>query len=182
MVVPNPESRVPYPRRVFCNRNLRLDRIRHVGFDMDYTLAVYEEAMEHLQAEMVLERLVERYGYPPDVVLTTKYQPGFAIRGLAVDMAHGNVFKMDSHRFVGRVWHGAGSLDRDRRKSIYTNRKLTPGDPSIVMVDTLFSLPEISLYCQLVARWRSLVSFGAASTTCRTAAGMKTESGSNRTW
>jgi len=144
-----PESRVPYPRRIFCNRNLRLDRIRHVGFDMDYTLAIYEESMEHLQAEMVLERLVERYGYP-QTVLQAKYQPGFAIRGLAVDMAHGNVFKMDSHRFVGRVWHGAGPLDRELRKQLYTNRKLTPADPSIVMVDTLFSLPEISLYCQLV--------------------------------
>ncbi|MCC6624346.1 MAG: HAD-IG family 5'-nucleotidase [Deltaproteobacteria bacterium] len=152
MAVPKLESRVPYPRRVFCNRNLRLDRIRHVGFDMDYTLAVYEEAMEHLQAEMVLDRLVERYAYPRDV-LATKYQPGFAIRGLAVDMAHGNVFKMDSHRFVGRVWHGPGALDRELRKATYTNRKLTPGDPSIVMVDTLFSLPEISLYCQLVGRF-----------------------------
>lgn len=149
MVVVAPESRIPYPRRVFCNRNLRLDRIRHVGFDMDYTLAIYEESMEHLQAEMVLERLAERYDYPR-AVLEAKYQPGFAIRGLAVDMAHGNVFKMDSHRFVGRVWHGAGPLDRELRKQIYTNRKLSPADASIMMVDTLFSLPEISLYCQLV--------------------------------
>lgn len=149
MALVAPESRVPYPRRIFCNRNLRLDRIRHVGFDMDYTLAIYEETMEHLQAEMVLERLAERYGYPQGV-LGVKYQPGFAIRGLAVDTAHGNVFKMDSHRFVGRVWHGAGPLDRESRKRIYTNRKLSPADPSIVMVDTIFSLPEISLYCQLV--------------------------------
>ena len=116
---------------------------------MDYTLAIYEETMEHLQAEMALERLAERYGYP-QTVLQAKYQPNFAIRGLAVDMAHGNVFKMDSHRFVGRVWHGAGPLERELRKQTYTNRKLTPADPSIVMVDTLFSLPEISLYCQLV--------------------------------
>ena len=145
-----PESRVPYPRRIFCNRNLRLDRIRHVGFDMDYTLAIYEETMEHLQSEMVLARLAERYGYP-NQVLSVKYQPGFAIRGLAVDTAHGNVFKMDAHRFVGRVWHGSGPLDKETRRHIYTNRKLTPADPSLVMVDTLFSLPEISLYCQLVA-------------------------------
>ncbi len=144
------ESRVPYPRRIFCNRNLRLDRIRHVGFDMDYTLAIYEEAMEHLQAEMALERLVQNFGYPA-AILAARYQPGFAIRGLAVDMAHGNVFKMDTHRFVGRVWHGPGPLEREDRKRLYTNRKLSPADPSIVMVDTLFSLPEISIYCQLVA-------------------------------
>jgi len=150
MVEVSSESRVAYPRRIFCNRNLRLDRIRHIGFDMDYTLAIYEEAMEHLQADMVLERMVTNFGYP-EVVLAARYQPDFAIRGLAVDMAHGNVFKMDSHRFVGRVWHGAGPLDKEVRKRIYTNRKLSPADPSIMMVDTLFSLPEISLYCQLVA-------------------------------
>jgi len=149
------DARVPYPQRIFCNRNLRLDRIRFIGFDMDYTLALYTEAMEHLQAEMVLERLVSQAGYGPEV-LEARYEPGFAIRGLAVDKAHGNIFKMDAHRFVGRVWHGQGTLDEERRKEIYTNRMLSPADPSIVMVDTLFALPEISLYSQLVARFDAL--------------------------
>lgn len=149
------ESRIPYPSRIFCNRNLRLDKIRFVGFDMDYTLALYTEAMEHLQAEMVLERLVESFGYGPEIV-AAKYQPGFAIRGLAVDKAHGNVFKMDAHRFVGRVWHGADLLEKELRREIYTNRMISPADPSIIMVDTLFALPEISLYCQLVAYYETL--------------------------
>lgn len=149
------EARIPYPSRVFCNRNLRLDRVRFIGFDMDYTLALYTEAMEHLQAEMVLERLVVAFGYGPEV-LTAKYAPGFAIRGLAVDKDHGNVFKMDAHRFVGRVWHGPAALDKERRREIYTNRMLSPADPSVMMVDTLFSLPEISLYCQLVAHFDAL--------------------------
>jgi HAD superfamily 5'-nucleotidase-like hydrolase len=153
-VIPG-ESRIPYQSRIFCNRNLRLDRIRFVGFDMDYTLAIYTEAMEHLQSEMVLERLVEAFGYGHEVT-QAKYQPGFAIRGLAVDKAHGNVFKMDAHRFVGRVWHGEAPLDKESRKEIYTNRMISPADPSIVMVDTLFALPEISLYCQLVAHYESL--------------------------
>ena len=154
MLIPG-EARVPYPQRIFCNRNLRLDRIRFVGFDMDYTLALYTEAMEHLQAEMVLERLVTRHGYGADIG-HARYEPGFAIRGLSVDKAHGNIFKMDAHRFVGRVWHGAAALDKDRRKEIYTNRMLSPADPSIVMVDTLFALPEISLYAQLVAHFDAL--------------------------
>ncbi|PIE19274.1 MAG: HAD family hydrolase [Proteobacteria bacterium] len=148
---PKTKARVAYPRRIFCNRNLRLDKIRFVGFDMDYTLALYEEAMEFLQAEMVLERLVDRYGYGREV-LGAAYEPGFAVRGLAVDKAHGNVFKMDAHRFVGRVWHGPGPLDRGKRRDTYTNRIISPADPSIVMVDTLFALPEINLYCQLVER------------------------------
>ncbi len=149
------EARVPYERRIFCNRNLRLDRVRFIGFDMDYTLALYHEAMEHLQAESVLARLVETFGYPK-AVLEAKYEPGFAIRGLAVDMEHGNIFKMDRHRFVGRVWHGTKPLDRDLRRDTYTNRKISPADPSILMVDSLFSLPEISLYGQLVDYFDSL--------------------------
>lgn len=144
------EAKVPYKRRIFCNRNLRLDSVAYVGFDMDYTLALYREEMEHLQADMVLHRMVERFGYPNEL-LSLKYDPGFAIRGLTVDTAHGNVFKMDAHRFVGKVWHGPGPLDRQQRREIYSNRRVGPADPDLVMVDTLFSLPEISLYCQLVA-------------------------------
>lgn len=143
------DERVPYSRRIFCNRNLRLDRIRYIGFDMDYTLARYTEAMEHLQAELVLARLVERYSYG-EAVLDLRYDPSFAIRGLTVDTERGHVLKMDSHRFVGRVWHGLSPLDGEERRLTYTNRKVSPSDDRYVMVDTLFSLPEISLYSQLV--------------------------------
>tara|TARA_B100000674_G_scaffold466901_1_gene451393 strand:+ start:143 stop:1528 length:1386 start_codon:yes stop_codon:yes gene_type:complete len=146
----NVEELVPYPRRIFCNRNLRLDSIEYIGFDMDYTLALYTEEMEFLQADMAKARLVESFGYD-EAVLSLQYDPTFAIRGLAVDLAHGNVFKMDRHRFVGRTWHGDGPLDADERRDTYTNRKISPDDPNISLVDTLFSLPEISLYCQLVA-------------------------------
>jgi 5'-nucleotidase len=149
------EQRVPYPRRIYCNRNLRLDRIRFIGFDMDYTLARYTEQMEHLQAELVLERMVSQYGYDPSA-LAAKYDPRFAIRGLTVDKLSGNVFKMDAHRFVGRVWHGKQPLDSESRKALYTNRKVSPRDDRFVMVDTLFSLPEISLYCQLVDSYDAL--------------------------
>ena len=33
----------PKTRRVYCNRDLRLDLIEAVGFDMDYTLAIYKQ-------------------------------------------------------------------------------------------------------------------------------------------
>ena len=143
------DERVPYSRRIFCNRNLRFDRLRFIGFDMDYTLARYTEAMEYLQSEMALARLVQRYGYDRGI-LALRYDPAFAIRGLTVDTARGNILKMDSHRFVGRVWHGTRQLEGDQRRGVYTNRKVSPSDERYVMVDTLFSLPEISLYSQLV--------------------------------
>jgi 5'-nucleotidase len=145
-----PDALVPYAERVFCNRNLRLDRISAIGFDMDYTLAIYEQAMETVQAEMALARMVERYRYP-EAILAVRYRPDFGIRGLAVDIRNGNLFKMDSHRHVGRTWHGNRPLTRDERHALYRNRRMSPADPDVVMVDTLFSLPELCLYSQLVA-------------------------------
>jgi hypothetical protein len=38
---PHAHREVPHARQVFVNRNLRMDKIEAVGFDMDYTLAIY---------------------------------------------------------------------------------------------------------------------------------------------
>ena len=36
-------------RRIFCNRSLRMESISLIGFDMDYTLALYtQERLEQL--------------------------------------------------------------------------------------------------------------------------------------
>ena len=37
------EIDVPRKNRVFCNRNLRMDTIEMIGFDIDYTLALYHQ-------------------------------------------------------------------------------------------------------------------------------------------
>src|SRR5215813_12751745 len=37
------EIDVPRKNRVFCNRNLRMDSIEMIGFDMDYTLGLYHQ-------------------------------------------------------------------------------------------------------------------------------------------
>ena len=37
------EIDVARKNRVFCNRNLRMDSIETIGFDMDYTLALYHQ-------------------------------------------------------------------------------------------------------------------------------------------
>ena len=49
---------VPRSRRVYVNRNLRLDKIEMVGFDMDYTLALYNQArIEELSMRATLINL-----------------------------------------------------------------------------------------------------------------------------
>jgi len=67
--------------RVFCNRNLRMDGIEMIGFDMDYTLALYhQDKLEELSIELTLKKLVEKHAYP-DEIRGLRYDPGWAIRG-----------------------------------------------------------------------------------------------------
>src|SRR5437016_833483 len=86
-----PELDVKKSRRVFVNRNLRLDEIEVVGFDMDYTLAIYNQAaIEQLSIQGTLRKMVDQRGYPPEIT-TLPYDPAWAIRGLVVDRRYGNI-------------------------------------------------------------------------------------------
>src|SRR5262245_30110896 len=51
--------------RVYVNRNLKLAQIEMVGFDMDYTLALYNQPkIEELSVRTTLSKLVANKGYP----------------------------------------------------------------------------------------------------------------------
>ena len=50
---------LPRSQRIYCNRNLRLDQVTHVGFDMDYTLAIYNQPeMDRLSIEVTARKLI----------------------------------------------------------------------------------------------------------------------------
>ncbi len=54
---------------IFCNRELKLDRIVAIGFDMDYTLAQYQQpAFDQLAFDGAKEKLVNKLGYPKEVL------------------------------------------------------------------------------------------------------------------
>src|SRR2546422_11181023 len=55
-------------RQIYTNRALQMDQIGLVGFDMDYTLAVYSmRQIEGLAFHLTLDRLVAGRGYPHDL-------------------------------------------------------------------------------------------------------------------
>ena len=55
---------IPRAERVFVNRDLKLSGVDWVGFDMDYTLAIYrQEEMDALSVELMVDRMIKR-GYP----------------------------------------------------------------------------------------------------------------------
>jgi hypothetical protein len=54
---------------VFCNRELKLSAIRAVGFDMDYTLAQYQQpAFDQLAFDGAKEKLFSALGDPKEVL------------------------------------------------------------------------------------------------------------------
>jgi HAD superfamily 5'-nucleotidase-like hydrolase len=141
---------VPRAREVFVNRNLRMDRIEAVGFDMDYTIAMYHlQRLETLAFRMTLARMIDALGYPPSVG-ALQYDPEFVIRGVVVDKLHGNIFKMDRHNHVGRCYHGRRSLSGDEMRRLYRGEKVHLSSPRFAWIDTLFALPEACLFAEVI--------------------------------
>jgi HAD superfamily 5'-nucleotidase-like hydrolase len=140
-------------RQVFVNRNLRMSTIELVGFDMDYTLAIYHQRrIEQLSFELTLQKLVDSYGYPPEI-LQIPYDPHFAIRGLFIDKTNGNLVKMDRFGHVGRVMHGRTPLDSKEYTRLYRDERIRafyPPYASDAWIDTLFSLPEACLFADII--------------------------------
>lgn len=136
--------------RVYVNRTLRFGDIDHIGFDMDYTLAPYtKQELERLSFDMTKARMVEALGYP-EGILGLPYDPEFVARGLTVDKRLGNILKIDRHGYVGRAYHGRSELPRNTRHALYRNAKVRLYTGRYNWVDTLFSLPEVALYAEVI--------------------------------
>jgi len=137
-------------RKIFVNRTLRFDQISMVGFDMDYTLLKYrKQSIEALSFRLTVEKLVQQFGYPTELQ-SIPYDPDFVVRGLVVDKKTGNIFKMDHHNHVGRVYHGRRLLTKDERRELYRNTKIRLSGPRYHWIDTMFALPEAALYADII--------------------------------
>jgi 5'-nucleotidase len=140
----------PRTRRIYCNRNLKLDQIHMIGFDMDYTLALYkQEELDRLSIEATAKKLVER-GYPKSL-LTMSYRTNFPVRGLLVDKRLGNVLKTDRYRYVKKAFHGTRELTSEERRQTYTTTRPVRPDPQRYhSIDSLFALSEVTVFCAVV--------------------------------
>ncbi len=143
------EHESPRTRRIFTNRDLQFENVPVIGFDMDYTLARYRQhELEALSLEATVDKLIA--GGWPERLREVEPDPEFAIRGLVVDKSLGNLLKMDRHGYVGRVYHGRRPLERAARKALYRSQRVGQERSRFSYVDTLFSLPEVTLYAAIV--------------------------------
>ncbi len=126
-----------------------------VGFDMDYTLALYNQRnLEELSIQCTLTKMIEKRGYSEELRGLT-YDPKFAVRGLVVDRQLGNVFKMDRFGYVGRVYHGKTLLGKDDRHRLYRTQRIRVSHPRYALIDTLFALPEAVLFATIIEHLES---------------------------
>jgi 5'-nucleotidase len=150
LATPREGREIERARQIFVNRNLRMNKIELVGFDMDYTLAIYHmRRIEQLSFEMTLKRLIEHYGYPPEVSQVL-YDHQFVMRGLVVDKANGNLIKMDRYGHVGRAYHGRQPLSDEVWRRLYRELRVNLKSPEYAWIDTLFALPEACLYAGII--------------------------------
>jgi len=144
-----PSPGIPRHRRIFCNRNLRMSDLTWVGFDMDYTLAIYnQQEMDELSIKATIEKLVAR-GYP-EWVRSMPYNTAFPVRGLLIDKRFGHILKMNRYKFVTKGYHGLRELQRDELRQLYHSKKIRPATPRYHWIDTLYALSEATLYAALV--------------------------------
>ena len=137
-------------RRVFTNRTLRMGKIKVVGFDLDWTLALYDQdALSELTFSLMLDRLVERFGYPSEI-LRSEFRGAFCRRGLMLDIEEGVVLKMNRHRYVGRAYKGRRFVERKERSRLYRREPINPAASRFYRVDTLFELPEVNVFSEAV--------------------------------
>jgi len=140
---------IPRSDRVFVNRDLRFSNIDWIGFDMDYTLAIYrQERMDTLSVELTIERMIRR-GYPA-YLKNLAYDTRFPIRGLLVDKRYGHVLKMDRYKVVQRGYHGMRRLPNDEIAKLYHDKRIRPHTPRYHWIDTLFALSEVTSFSAIV--------------------------------
>jgi 5'-nucleotidase len=142
-------TRIPRAKRIFANRSLKLSQVDWVGFDMDYTLAIYrQEEMDRLSVECTLRKLVAR-GYPPEIC-DLEYPYDFPIRGLLIDKKLGNILKMDRFKHVQKGYHGMRKLERDELRALYQSKRIRPQNSRYHWVDTLYALSEAAIYAKII--------------------------------
>jgi HAD superfamily 5'-nucleotidase-like hydrolase len=149
-VEPGTGVQLPHARKLFPLRNVHFRDIKAVGFDMDYTLSHYRSPeIEELAYHSSVRLLVAERGYP-EALLDTHFDPQFAIRGLVLDGARGNILKLDSSRQVVRACHGTRPMTREKIDTAYGRRRVVASGSGFRSIDTLFEIPECHLYAALV--------------------------------
>ena len=153
---PNPRARrrspstSPAASRIYVNRNLRLDKIEMVGFDMDYTLALYNQArIEELSMRATLDKLVTAKGTPRRSAPwpTTRCWRCAAWWSTTKTATSSSRTAM---AFLGARATGSRTSIASLVAELYQRERTRLSSRRYAWIDSLFALPEAVLYAVLV--------------------------------
>jgi len=133
--------------RVFANRTLNFRSLAAIGYDLDYTLVHYHHLEWEGRAYHHARLRLADGGWPVEGL---EFDPGRAIQGLVIDLQLGNLLKVTRFGYVIRAEHGERALGFDEVRRAYAGEFVDLREPRWVFLNTLFSLSEATLFCQLV--------------------------------
>lgn len=136
-------------RQIFCNVELNGSNLEAVGFDMDFTLAQYNEAFDLLAFEGAKRKLIDVLHYPKEI-MDVPYSSTAFRRGLIIDKLRGNVLKVDRHRYVRNAMHGLREMTSLERKETYMHSVHSFTESHYTAIDTLFLVVDALLFANLV--------------------------------
>ncbi|XP_073456384.1 5'-nucleotidase domain-containing protein 2-like [Aquarana catesbeiana] len=140
---------------IYANNEVCLGDIEVYGFDYDYTLALYSNALHSMIFNTARDILVEQYKYPA-AILKYDYLPNFAVRGLHYDMNKGLLMKIDAYHYIelGTVYRGLKPVPDEEVMELYQGTHHIPlhqvsgfygKGPAVKQYMDIFSLPEMTL-------------------------------------
>lgn len=136
--------------KVYVNRTLNLKRIRYIGLDMDHTLVRYNsEEFERLSYKAIIDKLIKHKAYP-ETLKKLEFDFNFAVRGLVIDRAKGNLLKLNRYTAIRASYHGMKPLDFKTHQKLYKSTYIDLSNPQYMAIDTSFSISNAVLFSQIV--------------------------------
>nr|CAB3264464.1 5'-nucleotidase domain-containing protein 3 [Phallusia mammillata] len=149
-------------RGIFAINQLNLGEVHVYGFDYDYTLAQYSEALQTFIYKAATEILVKKHQFPKQL-MDFEYIPDFCIRGLHYDINKSLLMKVDSCNVVqlGTVHRGLQKLHNDEVMRLFNGSRHIPkhiidqsyniaGGDSIRQLMDIFAMPEMMLLANVI--------------------------------
>lgn len=116
---------------------------------MDHTLVQYHsKAFEMLSYESMKKKLIGR-GYSKEIA-KLEFDYDRAIRGLVIDKATGNIFKVSRYGMVREAYHGLSRLNFRAQQKQFGTTFIDLKEPNFDCVDTNFSISHACLFSQIV--------------------------------
>ncbi|XP_060930408.1 5'-nucleotidase domain-containing protein 2 isoform X2 [Limanda limanda] len=140
---------------IYANNEVSLAEVDIYGFDYDYTLALYSNALNTMIYNTARSFLIEHFKYP-EGLRKYDYIPNFAARGLHYDIQKGLLMKIDAFHYIqpGTVYRGLSPVPDEEVLQLYGGTYHVPlqqdsgfygKGPKVKQFMDIFSIPEMNL-------------------------------------